>query len=374
MTQKIAVVYDWVDKWGGVERVLLNLLEIFPRADFYSSYWDQDKASWAKNFKVKSSFIQKFPKLIRQNRLFSFIFYPLAFESFNFSGYDLVISVSSSFAKGVITQSGIKHICYLLTPTRYLWVYPENYLKKPTQSLLKPYINYIKNWDFVAAQRPDKIISISRTVADRCQKYYQRQSEIIYPPFDINYWNRIKSQITNHKLQINFKSQILKSQFYLVVSRLEPYKKIDYVIETFNQLNKLLIIVGEGSEEKKLKKMASKNIRFLAKLSDHQLAYLYSIAEGLIMPQEEDFGYVAVEAQFFGCPVIAFKKGGVSETVIEGKTSVLFERQTKGFLLSALERYEKISYNLRYLTKKIGPNLVKKFDKELFFESINKSI
>lgn len=369
--KKIAIVYDWLDKWGGVERVLLTLSEVFPSADFYTSYWDKENTSWFQKLKIKTSFINNLPSFIKRNRFLSFLFYPYAFEAFDFSKYRLVISVTSSFAKAIITKPGTAHICYLLTPTRYLWVCPKNYFKNHMiYSLLRPCLHQIKNWDFVAAQRPDKMISISQTVADRCRKNYQRESEVIYPPFDIEYWNKIKSQITNDKSQINFIPIQSGSnfKFFLVVSRLEQYKKVELVIQSFNRLNQNLIIVGDGSQEKKLRLMAGKNVRFYNKLTDEELGYLYSQAQALIMPQEEDFGYVSLEAQFFSCPVITYKKGGATETVIDGKTGIFFAKQDERSLLSALERFREKSYNIRTGTGRFGPESVKRFEKKIFID------
>ena len=368
--EKIAIVYDWIDKWGGVERVLLNLHEMFPEAVFYTSYFDKEKADWAKDLKIKTSFLQNFPNFIKKSRILSFIFYPFAFESFDFSEYDLVISVTSSFAKAVITQPGTRHICYLLTPTRYLWSHQKDYLgNKLIRYFVSGYLNIFKNWELVASQRPDKIISISEVIRERCKKYYKRESEVVYPGFDIEYWEEIKSEIRNPKSEINSKFKIQNSKFFLVVSRLEPYKKVDLVIKVFNKLNKPLIIVGEGSQEDKLKQMACNNITFLSKLSDVELGNLYSSAQALIMPQEEDFGYVSLEAQLFGCPVIAYKKGGVLETVIDGKTGILFNIQTEKSLRSAIERLDKIKYNLRAKVKEFGTSSIEKFSKEKFVDN-----
>ncbi len=372
--QKIAIVYDWIDKWGGVERVLLNLHEMFPEAIFYTSYFDQDKASWAKNLKIKTSFLQNFPDFIKKNRLLSLPFYPFVFESFDFSEYDLVISVTSSFAKSIITKPGTRHICYLLTPTRYLWSQEKNYIKKNYELWVKGYIDFLKKWDFVSAQRPDKIISISETVKKRCLKYYKRNSEVVYPGFDADYWNKVKSQIINNKLQINFKFQISNFKFFLVVSRLEPYKKVDLVIQSFNRLKYKLIIVGEGTQEKKLKQIANDNVSFLSKLTDIELGSLYLNAHALIMPQEEDFGYVSLEAQFFGCPIIAYKKGGALETVIENKTGLFFETQDKESLVQAIERFDKIKYNLRKELSKTGLKNIEEFSKEKFVSKFKQII
>ncbi|MEK9169634.1 MAG: glycosyltransferase [Patescibacteria group bacterium] len=373
--KKIAIVYDWIDKWGGVERVLLNLHEMFPEAVFYTSYFDKAKAEWAKDLKIKTSFLQNFPNFIKKNRILSFIFYPFAFESFDFSDYDLVISVTSSFAKSIITKPGTQHICYLLTPTRYLWSHRKEYLGHGLVSYLaRGYSEKIKKWDFVAAQRPDKIISISEMVRERCKKYYKRESEVVYPGFETNYWQGIKSKILNSKSQINSKYKILNTKYFLVVSRLEPYKRVDLAIKIFNKLNKTLIIVGEGSQEDKLKQIAGKNITFLSKLSDVELGNFYSNAQALIMPQEEDFGYVSLEAQFFDCPVIAYKKGGALETVIENKTGIFFDLQTEQNLRKAIERFNKIKYNLGSKIRRFGMKNIDRFSKEIFVDNFLKNL
>lgn len=372
--KKIAIVYDWMDKWGGVERVLLTLHQMFPDADFYTSSYDPEKASWAKDINIKTSFIQKLPSFIKGSRVISLPFYSFAFESFNFNQYDIVISVTSSFAKAVITKAGTYHICILLTPNRFLWILPNDYLSQGFKILFfKTYLNYLKKYDQIIANRPDRIISISNTVKDRCLKYYKRESEVIYPPFDIQYWDDVKYQISNIKNSYQI-SKITK-QYFLVVSRLEKYKKVDLVIETFNQLpSKQLIIVGIGSEINKLKKFAKNNITFLGKVTDLELAKLYSNAQALIMPQEEDFGYVSLEAQFFGCPVISYSKGGAKETVIEHKTGIFFDHQTSNGLKSALEQFETISYNLKDGTRRLGLKNAKRFEKQIFINKFLKVI
>jgi len=373
--KKIAIVYDWIDKWGGVERVLLNLHEMFPEAVFYTSYFDEIKAEWAKDLNIKTSFLQKFPDFIKKSRILSFIFYPFAFESFDFSGYDLVISITSSFAKSIITKPRTKHICYLLTSTRYLWSHKQDYIKNNLINyLISGYLDMFKNWDLVVSQRPDKIISISETVRERCKKYYKRDSEVVYPGFDVEYWKGIKSEIRNPKFETNSKFKILNSKFFLVISRLEPYKRVDLAIRVFNRLNKQLVIIGEGSQEKKLKQIAGKNITFLSKLSDVELGSFYSSAQALIMPQEEDFGYVSLEAQLFGCPVLAYKKGGVLETIIENKTGIFFDNQDERSLSQAIERFNKIEYNLKSEAREIGLSNVEKFSKEKFINKFIKLI
>lgn len=355
---KIAIIYDWLDKWGGIERVLLILAEIFPSAIFYTSTQDKSKAVWSQKLNVKTSFIQNLPDLIKKNRLFSLVFYPFAFESFDLSEYDLVLSVSSSFAKSVITKPSTTHISLSLTPTRFLWVHPE------TRILARPYLKLIKIWDRVASYRPDYYISISKTVAERIKKYYHQDSKVIYPPFDIDYWSKIKSKAKGQSSIVNCQL------FYLVVSRLEPYKRIDLVIDVFNKLDKHLVIVGTGTLEKNLKKRARANIRFFSNISDLELSSFYKNAQAVIMPQEEDFGLVSLEAQFFGCPVIAYAKGGAQETVNDGKTGIFFDKQTINSLSQTLAKFEEVSYTLHKSTKIHGPKMVDKFSKKIFINNL----
>lgn len=355
---KTAIVYDWIDKWGGVERVLLTMAKMFPEADFYTSYYDPEAAPWAKNLKIKTSFIQQLPDFIKKNRVLSIPFYPYAFESFNFSDYDLAISVSSSFAKSIVTKPGTLHICYLLTPTRYFWLNTETYLDNPFKQLGKIHLKKYQEWDYVAAQRPEHIISISKTVQQRVKKFYKRNSEVIYPPFDVEYWEKIKQEA----LKVRQKD----SKFFIVVSRLEPYKKIDLVINVFNKLKNRLVIVGKGTQMSKLKRLAGNNIEFISNLSDVELAKLYTSAEALIMPQEEEFGYVSLEAQILGCPVIAYKKGGATETILENKTGVFFDQQTVKSLANAVARFTKIEYNLRKSAIEYGKINVQKFSFQKF--------
>lgn len=190
----------------------------------------------------------------------------------------------------------------------------------------------------------------------------------MYPPFDGEYWRRIKSRITNHESRIN-------NKYYLVVSRLEPYKKVDVVIKAFNELpDKKLVVAGIGSQEDELKRMANKNIQFISYVSDEELAQLYSNAEALIMPQEEDFGYVSLEAQFFGCPVIAYEKGGATESVLPNKTGLFFTPETPSSLMKVLEQFHTMSYNLKVRARKIGPENVGRFNKTIFVKNFLEAV
>jgi glycosyltransferase involved in cell wall biosynthesis len=347
---KVAIVYDRVNKWGGAERVLLTLHELFPEAPLYTAVYDAKKAPWARVFpKVVPSFLQKIPFLNKKHEFISYLT-PLAFESFNFSEYDLVISVTSESAKGIVVRG--RHICYCLTPTRYLWSSYDFYFRNPFLKIIsKPVVNYQRNWDFLAAQRPNELIAISTAVQKRIKKYYQRKSQIVFPPVDLS---KFDSQKTYSK-----------KDYYLLVSRLVPYKKVNLAIEAFNRLGKKLIVVGTGSQSLRLKYLAKRNISFIKNPSDSELAKLYGEAKALIFPQEEDFGIVALEAQAMGTPVIAFEKGGATDTVISGKTGIFFEKQTVGSLIKAVADFEKMKFE----QKEVKAN-AQRFSKEFFKQSL----
>lgn len=332
MYMKVALVYDRVNSWGGAERVLLALNKIFPEAPLYTSAYNERTAPWSKVFpSVIPSFLQNIPLAKSRHDLFPYLM-PLAFESFDFSSYDLVISVTSEAAKGIITKPGTKHICYCLTPTRYLWSGYEEYFKNSTRRhLVDPIVRYLRAWDKQAAQRPDVMVGISKEVVGRIKKYYGRDAKLIYPPVEYS------------ALRSTEKSQ--DGPYYLVVSRLVPYKKVDLVVQLFNQMNRQLVVVGSGSDNKKLRNMAGPNIKFAGHITDAELWKYYAGCKALIFPQKEDFGITAVEAQLAGKPVIAYKKGGASETVINGKTGILFDEQTTGSLANAIQRLERMKFN-----------------------------
>jgi glycosyltransferase involved in cell wall biosynthesis len=259
---------------------------------------------------------------------------PMAFESFNFDGYDLVISVTSEAAKGIITKPETLHICYCLTPTRYLWSGYKDYFKSSISKFLsKPMISYLRNWDKIAAQRPDKYIAISTEVQSRIKKYYGRDSQIIFPPLMIDTQNQ-KDEVVG--------------DYYLVVSRLTNfYKRIDIAIKACTELNLPLVVVGSGSDEAKLKKLAGPTVKFLGNLTDEELAIYYKKCKALIFPGFEDFGLTMAEAGALGRPVIAFRGGGALDIVKEGKTGEFFNEQTVESLKQVLKSFDHTRYNTK---------------------------
>ena len=349
---KVALVYDRINKWGGAERVLLALHELFPEAPLYTSVYDSQGAPWASVFpKIIPSFLQKFPFAKKNHEFYPYLM-PLAFESFRFDEYDLVISVTSEAAKGIITQPWTRHICYCLTPTRYLWQSYEDYFPNElVRFLTKPVVSYLRNWDKIAAQRPDVMIAISNCVSERIKKYYRRNSEVIYPPVELTELGVLpprSSQPTSSLASAGARWDALHSRhpspssykYFLVVSRLVPYKHIDIAIEAFNQLGWNLKIIGTGKEERKLREMAKENIEFLSDLTEEELLSYYKNCRALIFPGEEDFGLTFVEAQLLGKPVIAYGKGGALETVKEGLTGQFFYRQTAKALIECLKGFK----------------------------------
>jgi glycosyltransferase involved in cell wall biosynthesis len=353
---KVALVYDRVNKWGGAERVLLTLHELFPDAPLFTSVYDPKKADWAKIFpKIKTSFLQKIPYFQDKHELLG-TFMPAAFELFDLTGFDFVISITSEAAKGIITKPKTKHLCYCLTPTRYLWSAYDIYFPKKSilRNLAKPVVEYLRKWEKIAAQRPDAMIAISTAVKNRIKKYYDRDSIVIFPPIDNSFFvTPLYNGVTKRM-----------RKYYLIVSRLVPYKKVDLAIKAFNKLGYPLIIIGNGLEEGKLKNMAKKNIKFIRQVSDEELIKYYQGAKALIMPQEEDFGIVAIEAQAMGTPVIAYKAGGVLDTVIEGKTGLFFEKQSVKSLTAAVKKFNRFKFNKNDLIKNAVRFSKEKFKKE----------
>lgn len=354
---KIAFVYDRVNKWGGAEKVLLALHEIWPDAPLFTSVYNNVTAKWAEVFDVRTSFIQKLPIPKNAHDKYPFIM-GMAFESFNFDEYDVVISVTSEFAKAIITKPKTLHLCYCLNPTGYLWSGYDQYFSgksKLLHLLAAPLIKYLRWYDKIVCHRPDKYVAISNAVSSRIAKYYGLSSGVIYPPVESR--EPAKPTSTNDK------------EYYLVVARLVPNKRIDLAIEAFNLLGKKLKIVGVGNQENCLKEMSKSNIEFLGNLTDGELSHYYKGCIALIVPAEEDFGIVAVEAQSFGKPVIAYGKGGALETVVEGKTGWYFRQPNGRSLMEVVS-----SVDARLIDPTDCIDNAKRFSEEVFKKDFKKMI
>ena len=355
---KLAIVHDWLKNIGGAERVLIELHKIFPEAPIYTLFYDkQFVKQWLPDADVRASFLQKIPLITRIYWLFAWLM-PTAIESFDLSDFDKVLSSSAIFSKGLILKPSTKHICYCYSPTRFLWdrnlndqlsVY--NY-----QWLRLIYKHLLRLWDRAAADRVDQFVAISKVVQDRIKKYYRRNSIIIYPPIKEL---KIETFIVNRKLKIE--------NYYLIVSRLYKYKNIDIAIEAFNKLNYSLVIIGAGPDRERLKHLAGQNITFLGEQDDSTLAQYYDACRAFIMPQEEDFGLTPIEAMSFGKPVVALRRGGALETVIEGQTGEFFDDPIPEALADAVRRLNENYTNYNTETIKARANLfnLERFKKEI---------
>lgn len=333
----VALIYDQVNKFGGAERILLALMRIFPQAPLFTAVYDEKRAPWAKGIKIITSSMQKIPGAKSRHEFLPWLT-PLAFESFNLDDFDLVISITSGFAKAVITKPQTLHLCYLLTPTRYLWSDKTLYFKKPGFGWLDPLAKsffsllgpLMREHDYIFARRPDSIIAISKTVADRIMKYYRRRTTVIHPPVDTDIFSP-GSENTK--------------EFYLVISRLVPYKRVDLVIKAFNQLGWSLVVIGKGSQLSYLKSIAKTNVSFLSDLTDEEMVRYYRNCRALVHAGIEDFGIVSLEAQACGRPVLAYGRGGFLETVVRGKTGDFFFEQNKDDLVHKLKEFNQKKYS-----------------------------
>ncbi len=322
----LCFVYDRVNKLGGAERVIQNLHALWPTAPLYTAVYNKTAAPWANNLHVIPSFINQIPGANRHHEWLPNLM-PYAFESLNVSQYDVVLSITSAEAKGVITTPHQLHICYLLTPTRYLWSHSAEYAGSGLLGWLRRCgMAALRRWDQMAASRPDKIIAISAAVAARCEQYYHRQVDaVIYPPVETDYFSTHPDTCTHPE-----------PGYFLTVSRLVPYKRVDLAIQACNRTKDRLIVVGTGSETNYLKQIAGPTITFVGQISDETLACLYHHARGFLFPQEEEFGISAVEAQSAGLPVVAFNRGSAKEIIVANKTGILFESQTVASLVQAI--------------------------------------
>lgn len=352
----IAIIHEWLTNVAGSEKVLLELIKNFPTAKIYSSVFDPSKAALFSQFDIKTTYLQKMP-LVKKHRELLVPLTPLAFEQLDLSGFDLIISNSTMAAKGVITKPDAIHISYCNTPPRYLWEPSVDPRAKSGHFawLRRNVIHNLRIWDQIAAKRVDYFLANSNYIAARIKKYYQRDAEVVYPPVNL----------TDFKLN----SEIKKTDNYLFVSRLVNYKKCDLVIQTFNKLKLPLTIIGTGPDERKLRQMAKDNIKFLGHVSGEKLISQYQQAKALVFPAEEDFGIVPVEAMACGTPVIAFNRGGATETIVENETGLFFETQSVDSLEEAINKMAKMQFDPQKLRSQ-----AEKFSEENFAKNIKSAI
>lgn len=356
---KIALVHDWLPFMGGAERVLTNFLELYPDSPIYTTICNRSKIDGPlKEANIITSNLQKKNKEIENHRkLFPFMM--TAIESFNLNDYDIVLSSSSSIAKGVITPPNTLHICYCHSPMRYAWEFSHEYAGKMAgkgglkAKLLSYFLTGVRLWDNASSDRVDYFIANSENVAKRIWKHYRRESVVIHPPVRCNL----------------FDISDIDENYFLVVSRLQEYKRIDIAIRAFNKLGLPLVIIGDGPDREKLEKMAKSNIKFLGRESDEVIKEHYAKCRAFLFPGEEDFGITPLEAMASGRPVIAYRKGGALETVVENKTGIFFDNQICNDFIVAIKKFESMTFDKHEIRKH-----AKTFDEEIFKEKIKRFI
>ena len=358
---KVALVHDYLTQYGGAEKVLEALASIFPYAPIYTLV--HNPSAFPEGFldgrEIITSPLQKFPFARSHHRLYPLLM-PFFVEQFDLSKFDIVISDTTGFAKGVITRPNTLHVCYCHTPLRYAWDNSHEYIKNSLYpGFVKPFIprfvSYLRRWDYLAAQRPQHYIANSEFVAKRIQKYYHQKSRVIYPPVDID--------------QFTAQPNGAKGDYYLIVSRLLPYKRIDLAIEAFNKLDKQLKIVGYGPELRRLKRIAGKNIEFTGPVFGEELTAITARCKAFIFPQEEDLGIAPIEVMASGRPVIAYGKGGILETATEGVSGYFFQKQTTQDLIDAVKRFES-----QHIDPVAVRESVEKFSRERFVQEADEYI
>ncbi|MDD4332792.1 MAG: glycosyltransferase [Patescibacteria group bacterium] len=358
---RVALVHDHLAQDGGAEQVFKALVEIFPDAPIYTLLYDQkyiDK--YYRDRQIDASIIQRLPGGVKHYQWYM-PFMPMAVEFFDLGNYDLVLSDSSSFAKGVITKPETLHIDYCHTPTRYLWSDTHEYINalkynKYFKKIISLVLNYVRIWDRQAADRVDVFIANSLTCQKRITKYYRRESTIIYPNVDIEKFN-ISSEV---------------GDYFLVGCRLVPYKRIDIVIDAFKKMpDKKLKVFGDGIDLSRLKNIAgeAENIELLGRVSDAERAKLFSQCQAFINPQVEDFGITVVESMASGRPVIAYSRGGALETVIPGKTGLFFSEQTAEAIKETVQNFNPNNFTPQFIREH-----AEKFSKERFKKEMKEFI
>lgn len=362
---KTAIVHDWLVNYGGAERVVEQMLLLYPDADIYTLVYDEKKMG--KIFpkeKVHTSSLQKIPMAEKLYTKFLSLM-PKAFEEFDLTGYDLVIASSSCCAKGVITSPTTPFIAYIHSPMRYAWDLYYDYLKNSgrlTKFFMKRWMPDIRKWDYISSQRIDTLVANSSYIARRIKKFWNRDAAVVYPPVDTD------------RLSV---SDEAAGDYFVVFSRFVPYKRIDLAISACARLNKKLIVIGSGSQEKELKLLAAScknaDIKFTGRISDSEVKAYLQKCRALIFCAEEDFGIIPVEAQACGRPIIAFGKGGALETVVNEKTGVFFEEQSVESLVKAIEEFEKLDKENTFNPKKIREH-AEKFSAENFRKNLSEQI
>ena len=327
----IGLVNDWLTTFAGSEKVLSSIAELYPNAPIYTLLHDtkatHNTPLGKKN--ITTSVLQKMPFAVKQYKA-TLPLMPFAIEQLDLNEHQLIISSSHAVAKGVITNANQLHICYMHTPIRYAWDLQHSYLKQsklgftPKGLLVRAILHYLRNWDQATSNRVDIYVANSKYVARRIQKTYRREAEVVYPPVDVERFDAFEE----------------REDFYLTVSRLVPYKFIDEIVRACKKAKRRLVVIGDGPEMKKLKLLRNYDIELLGQQDDETVTQYMQKCKALIFAADEDFGIVPVEAQAAGAPVIAFGRGGCTETVIQDQTGIFFTKQDSDAILDAIQRFE----------------------------------
>jgi glycosyltransferase involved in cell wall biosynthesis len=330
---KVAIVHDWLNQMGGAEGVLEVLLDLFPGAPVYTSiYWPERMPPAYRQWDIRTTWVDRLPGVHRHHQPFLPL-YPLAFGGLTLRGYDLVISNKSAFCLGVHTSPGTRHLCYCLTPTRFIWDFDgyvaREQMGRSARWLVKPLLGWLRRWERRAADRVSSFVAISGEVKGRIQRFYGRESDVVHPPVNTGRF----APAGDHE------------GFFLIVSRLIPYKRIDLAVRAFSELGLPLWIAGEGRDRASLEDAAGPTIRFLGRVTDADLPGLVARCRAFVFPGLEDFGIAPVEAMAAGRPVIAYAGGGALESVVEGITGKLFAEQTPDSLAGAVRGFRDSDYD-----------------------------
>lgn len=331
---RVAIVHYWLVGMRGGEAVVEALCDMFPDADVYTHVYDPTAiSSTISRHDVRTTFIQRLPGAVRHYQKYLPLM-PIALEQLDLREYDLVISSESGPAKGVITSPGTLHVCYCHSPMRYAWDMYHDYLEGVgalSRIMMRPMLHYLRAWDVTTAARVDHFVANSNHVASKIRKYYRRDAVVIHPPVNIG----------------SFSPSQTLADYYLVVGQLVRYKRVDLAVEAFNQLGKPLVVIGDGGERRALERMAKPNVRFLGHQPLEVLREHYARCRALVFAGLEDFGLVPVEAMASGRPVLAYRGGGVRETVVEGSTGLFFDDQSADSVIDVVQRFERCAEQFR---------------------------
>ena len=354
---KLALVHDWLNQMGGAEDVLEALVGMYPQAPLYTSmYWRDGMPPAYQEWDIRPTWMDHLPGVYRHHQPYLPL-YALAFGRLDLSDHDLVLSNKSGFCHGVRTGPSTTHVCYCLTPTRYVWGYREyaarEALPPVVRTALTPLIRWLQRWDYRAAQRVDHFIAISTEVQARIRYLYHRESEVIFPPVDVE----------------RFEVSGGHGDYFLIVSRLIPYRRIDLAVRAFNQLGLPLVVAGDGRDREALQAVARPNVKFLGYVPDVDLPDLFGRCRAYVLPGSEDFGIAPVQAMAAGRPVIAYAGGGALDTVLPGQTGLHFQALTPASLVAAVRQFETLSFDPSTIRRH-----AERFDRRVFERELSASV